>query len=132
MELVEIGHILSDYKCIENCPPNGWSEKIESNIYINNEFIDGTEGMYVGEVIHVLWWFDKAPRNVLKNYVDSDKYETGVFSMRSPHRPNPIALSLCRITKIEKNVLTVIGLEALDGSVVVDIKKAIEYEGVVL
>lgn len=49
--------------------------------------------------------------------------------MRSPHRPNPIALSLCRIISINDNVLTVCGLESLDGSIVLDIKRAIWYDG---
>jgi Uncharacterized conserved protein len=45
-----------------------------------------------------------------------------VFTIRSPARPNPIALSIGRIEEIEKGIITVTGLEALDGSPVLDIK----------
>lgn len=85
-----------------------------------------------GELIHVLWWFSEAPRDILKNYVNEDDFETGVFAMRSPHRPNPIALSLCEVKDISNNIITVRGIEALDGSPILDIKKAIIRDGVIL
>ena len=52
--------------------------------------------------------------------------------MRSPHRPNPIALSLCEIISISKNIIEVRGLEALDGSPILDIKKAIINNQIIL
>jgi len=48
--------------------------------------------------------------------------KVGVLSCRTPHRPNPIGLSLCRIVKVEKGAITVAGLDCLDGSPVLDIK----------
>ena len=128
----KIGSIKNNYKSIDLCPANGWESDIESEIRILPEYMDGIVGMYEGEIIHVLWWFDKAPRNILKNRIGNNDFETGVFSMRSPHRPNPIALSLCKIQKIDGNIITVKGIEALNGSAVIDIKKAILYEGILL
>ena len=52
--------------------------------------------------------------------------------MRSPHRPNPIALSLCEIISIKNNIIRVRGLEALNNSPILDIKKAIMYDEYIL
>lgn len=132
IKLLAIGKIQSPYYSIKECPTNGWTNEQNSIIHIESNFLDGMVGLEVGMLIHVLWWFDKAPRNILKNKVGNATYDTGVFAMRSPHRPNPIALSLCQIKELNNNLIKVKGLEALDGSIVLDIKKAINYESSIL
>ena len=131
-EIIVIGYIRSDYRVLEECPANGWKSDKITYIVLDNEYVDGLDGLAVDDYIHVLWWCDKAPRNVLKNYVQGDCKETGVFAMRSPHRPNPIALSLCKIKKIQENVIGVQGLEALNETPVIDIKKAISFNNIIL
>lgn len=132
MVINKIGIVENQYLTLEQCPANGWKSSNISRIVIEEQYIDGLVGLKKGDMLHVLWWFSKAPRDILKNYVGEDEYETGVFAMRSPHRPNPIALSLCKLLDINCNILTVVGIEAINGSEVVDIKKAIKYEGVIL
>ena len=117
--------IRNKYTDLIDIPANGWTSENKSSIEINLKYQDGMIGLKRGMLIHVIWWFDRAPRNILKNPLVKGGKDVGVFAMRSPHRPNPIALSLCEIIAIEKNVIIVRGLEALDGSVVLDIKKAI-------
>ena len=132
IEINEIGLIKNEYKTLECCPANGWASDVESQLVICENLIDAMTNLKRGELIHVLWWFSEAPRDILKNYVNEDDFETGVFAMRSPHRPNPIALSLCEVKDISNNIITVRVIEALDGSPILDIKKAIIRDGVIL
>jgi tRNA (Thr-GGU) A37 N-methylase len=53
---------------------------------------------------------------------------SGTFSLRSPHRPNPIGAATLPIEKIEKGIVTVKGLDCLDGTSLIDIKPAILQE----
>jgi tRNA-Thr(GGU) m(6)t(6)A37 methyltransferase TsaA len=67
----------------------------------------------------------KKPFDGLKLLVEPPKAKgakVGVLSCRTPHRPNPIGLSLCRIVKVENGAITVAGLDCLDGSPILDIK----------
>jgi tRNA-Thr(GGU) m(6)t(6)A37 methyltransferase TsaA len=72
----------------------------------------------------VLTWLDRARRDVLTTHPRNDLSRplTGVFSTRSPDRPNPIGLHPVTITAIDGNRLRVRGLEAIDGTPVIDIK----------
>ena len=77
-----------------------------------------------GDPIIVLTWLDRADRDVLRvrSRDAADRPETGVFSTRSPDRPNPIGLHEVTVTAVIGGVLTVDALEAVDGTPVLDIK----------
>jgi L-fuculose-phosphate aldolase len=76
-----------------------------------------------GKVI-VICWMHEAERDRLKVHPrgQEDRPERGVFSTRSPHRPNPLSLHTVTLLGIEGNVLRVRGMDAIDGTPVVDIK----------
>ncbi|MHB1025124.1 MAG: tRNA (N6-threonylcarbamoyladenosine(37)-N6)-methyltransferase TrmO [Desulfobacteria bacterium] len=77
-----------------------------------------------GKII-VLCWMHRADRGRLKVHPQGQEElpERGVFSTRSPHRPNPVSLHTVALLSIEGNVLRVRGMDAVDGTPVVDIKK---------
>ena len=77
-----------------------------------------------GDDVLVLTWLDRADRDVLAVHPrgDPDRPIEGVFSTRSPHRPNPIGLHRVRILERDDLRLLVAGLEALDGTPVLDVK----------
>jgi tRNA-Thr(GGU) m(6)t(6)A37 methyltransferase TsaA len=81
-----------------------------------------------------LWlqlWFHKAGRDLLSTVpgkVNSNLPEYGVFSLRAISRPNPIALSLVHLESVKDNLLLVNGLDAIDGTPVLDIKPYYEQE----
>ncbi len=81
-----------------------------------------------------LWiqmWFHKADRDLLSvvpGKVNSDLPEYGVFSIRAIGRPNPIGLTLVRLERVEDNLLYVSGLDAIEGTPVLDIKPYYEQE----
>ncbi|WP_161822412.1 tRNA (N6-threonylcarbamoyladenosine(37)-N6)-methyltransferase TrmO [Sporotomaculum syntrophicum] len=79
----------------------------------------------------LLLWFHQAERNKLTKVparVNPFLPEYGVFGLRAPHRPNPIALSLVHLDSVEGNILKVSGLDAIDGTPVLDIKSYYEQD----
>ncbi|HEX2041253.1 MAG TPA: TrmO family methyltransferase [Acidimicrobiales bacterium] len=78
----------------------------------------------MGDDVFLLTWLDRAARDVLvtRPRDDPSRPEVGVFSTRSPDRPNPVGLHRVRVLAIEGTRVRVSGLEALDGTPVLDIK----------
>lgn len=79
----------------------------------------------------VLSWFHQAPRNTMKvvpKKVNPLSDEFGVFAIRCPARPNPIALTLVKLEKIQGNILYVTGLDAVDETPVLDIKPYFKHD----
>ena len=85
---------------------------------------DGLLGLEPGSDVVVLYYFHRSTGYDLHVHPqgDPDRPLRGVFAVRSPRRPNPIGVTTVRIRRIEGNVLEVVGLDALDGSPVLDIK----------
>ena len=77
-----------------------------------------------GAEILVLTWLHRARRDILRVYPrgNPDNAEEGVFSTRSPDRPNPIGLHRVRIVDVDDNRIRVRDLEAIDGTPIVDVK----------
>jgi tRNA-Thr(GGU) m(6)t(6)A37 methyltransferase TsaA len=82
------------------------------------------DGTAVGDEIIVLTWLHQADRNTLAVHPrgDLNRPEQGVFSTRSASRPNPIGLHRVRVLSIDGLRLQVSGLEAIDGTPIVDVK----------
>lgn len=102
--------------------------RVVSEIVIDPELEEGLYRLNEADRIIVIFAFD---RNISKGFKmklhprgDEERPLVGVFASRSPFRPNPIGIDTVRLLKIEKNVLTVRGLEAFDGTPVLDIKQA--------
>ncbi len=102
-------------------------KEITSEIVINenlNEALDGIEGF---SHIIVLFWFHRTTRATgrqLKGHPmgRTDVPEQGIFALRTGHRPNPIGKSTVRLLERHGNILKVQGLDAIDGTPVIDIK----------
>jgi len=81
--------------------------------------------------IWVLSWFHKADRDMLVGSPlnrNPEKPEYGAFAMRSPSRPNPVAITLTRLLEIDNNRLYVERIDAIDGTPVIDIKPYFEND----
>ena len=106
--------------------PKSFKESTEPGVItIDEAYLNGLEGIEIGDTIIVLFWFDRANRSLLRVHPrgDSTRPKQGVFSTRSPARPNPIAISELTVTDIKTNTISVIGVDALDKTPVLDIKK---------
>jgi tRNA (adenine37-N6)-methyltransferase len=99
-----------------------------ARILLEPALTDGLLGLEPGSDILVLCYFHRAGHDVLQVHPmgDMDNPLRGVFATRSPARPNPIAVTSARILRIEGHVLHVVGLDALDGTPVLDIKSHAE------
>jgi tRNA-Thr(GGU) m(6)t(6)A37 methyltransferase TsaA len=100
-------------------------QAVESQVIIDNTLVDGLEGLESGQQIMVIFHFHKVPKNYeLHQHPrgDSNRPQRGVFALRSPHRPNPIGVTVVDLLRIEGNVLYVRGLDALNDTPVLDIK----------
>jgi tRNA-Thr(GGU) m(6)t(6)A37 methyltransferase TsaA len=98
-----------------------------SHIIIHSELAEALEGVDGFSHLFVLFWLHKIPdeqRKTLKVHPRGrkDLPLLGIFATRSMLRPNPVGLTLVELVKAEDNVLTVRGLDAFDGTLVLDIK----------
>ncbi len=126
-QLKIIGRVHSDILVLDDAPKNYSESKRMGHLEIFPEYEQGMQDISVGDTIVLLCWFHLSDREVLKVHPrgDTSKGLRGVFSTRSPARPNPIALSELEVTEVEGSTITVTGLDMLDGTPIVDIKKKI-------
>ncbi len=122
MELKRIGTIQSPYVLKGDAPRQGKLSKEEMILDIDPLYQDALLGLEAGKDIVVIYWGDRADRSTLRSTPPSRQEECGVFASRSPNRPNPLALNVAKIVSISNHQLKVIGLDALDGSPLLDIK----------
>ena len=101
--------------------PNAWLE-------LNPAYTEGLERMQVGAEIIVITWLHQAHREVLKVHPRGNPANplTGVFSTRSPDRPNPLGLHRVRVLTINSYQLQIGPIEAIDGTPVLDLKPVVE------
>ena len=98
-----------------------------SKIILHKDLTEALEGIKDFSHLFVIFWMhgiSTEERKITKVHPRgrSDMPLLGVFATRSPDRPNPIGLTLVELLKIEKNILTVRGLDALNGTPILDIK----------
>ena len=112
-------------------------ENFESEIVIFNEYLPAIKGLEEYSHIYVIYYMHKAVEKCRKNTLtvkpgrklvkklgidEKELPEVGVFSTRSPCRPNSIGLSIVQLIEIKENILKVRGLDAYNGTPVLDIK----------
>jgi tRNA-Thr(GGU) m(6)t(6)A37 methyltransferase TsaA len=92
--------------------------------------IEGLRSLRLGDKVIVITWLDRARRNVLSVHPrgDMSRPQEGVFTTRSPDRPNPIGLHQVEITAIDGARVRVRSLEALHGTPIIDVKPVLSGE----
>ncbi|GGD36789.1 tRNA (N6-threonylcarbamoyladenosine(37)-N6)-methyltransferase TrmO [Sinisalibacter lacisalsi] len=129
--VVFIGHVRSPWKRREDCPKNiGRAREAGGDAWIELKpaFAPALSGLAVGQPIILMYWMNRARRDLLlqnPRHVDAPR---GTFSLRSPNRPNPVALSTVRITSLDPQAgrIGIDAIDCLDGTPVVDIKPWLE------
>jgi tRNA-Thr(GGU) m(6)t(6)A37 methyltransferase TsaA len=121
-EIRPIGVVRSPYKEKKDAPRQGRLADTVSEIVIDEKYLFGLEDVEKKSHLIILSWFDRADRTMLRATPPHKKIEHGVFATRSPNRPNPVAFSVVDLLGCDGNVLRVRGLDALDGTPVIDIK----------
>ena len=129
--LRQIGSVRSSLDDRTHAPKQGWGSGQEAMIEILPEYVEGLQGIAAGDDVLVLTWLHLSDRSMLRVHPRDDPTSpmTGVFATRSADRPNPIGLHRVTVLGIEQQRwLRVGGLEAIDGTPVVDIKPLLGWE----
>ncbi len=126
--LTPIGVMHCQLLSLDDTPKNFTESGQTGTLEIFPQYEEALEGIEAGQTMVTLFWLHQARRDVLKVYPRGDRSRGlhGVFSTRSPMRPNPIALSEVRILEVRGNMLSVIGVDVIDGTPLLDIKKKLQ------
>ena len=122
LELKPIGIINSPYKNMGAAPYQGYNSEEISQIEVFEEFEEGLKDIEGFSHIIVIYWFHKSQGYHLLVKTPWDDSLHGLFTTRSPRRPCPLGLTVAELVAKEGNVLKVKGLDAIDGTPLLDIK----------
>src|SRR5687767_5439938 len=119
-----IGRVESPLTSTADAPRQGDEGAPDAYLVLDSDIQAGLDGIAAGDEIIVLSWLHEADRKVLRVHPRGDlsRPEAGVFSTRAPSRPNPIGLHRVRVLGIDGARVHVSGLEAIDGTPIVDLK----------
>ncbi|AWI84049.1 tRNA (N6-threonylcarbamoyladenosine(37)-N6)-methyltransferase TrmO [Alloyangia pacifica] len=120
-ELRFIGRIRTPFASRRDCPRQGDLDGPECRIELDPQWEPALEGIERAERIQVLYWLDRARRDLLTQTPHGNTTR-GTFALRSPVRPNPIGISSVRLVRREGVVLVVQGLDCVDGTPLLDLK----------
>jgi tRNA-Thr(GGU) m(6)t(6)A37 methyltransferase TsaA len=123
-----IGRVESTLTDRATAPRQGDEGAPEAWLVFEPEVVDGIRDLRPGTDVLVLTWLDRAHRDVLvvRPRGDLARHDTGVFSTRSPDRPNPVGLHRVGIVSVDGTRVRVRDLEALDGTPIVDVKPVLD------
>ena len=116
-----IGRIRTPWKRRSDCPKNARGSDAECAIELDPRYAAALEGVATCTHLVLLYFMHEARRD-LAVQVSRHSGRRGTFALRSPVRPNPIAMSVVRLVRVERTTLTVAGLDCLDGTPLIDIK----------
>lgn len=120
-----IGRIRTPWQSRQECPKNARASResgVVCTIEVDPRWQQALPGVETCSHLIVLYWMDRARRDLVVQV--PKQYGSGkpTFSLRSPVRPNPIALAVVELRKVEGSTLQVVGLDCLDGTPLLDIK----------
>jgi tRNA-Thr(GGU) m(6)t(6)A37 methyltransferase TsaA len=124
-----IGTVRSSLRDIHEAPNQAFEGAPEAVLEIDPQFVEALHLVTAGQDLILLTWLDRADRDVLQTHPRGDPNTplTGVFTTRSPDRPNPIGLHRVTLTAVESPTrLRVLALEAIDGTPILDLKAVLD------
>ncbi len=121
-EIYFIGRIRTPWTARLETPRQGRLDGPTCRIELAAPWDRGLDSIAEFERLEVLYWLHQSRRDLIHQSPRNDGAGRGVFSLRTPVRPNPIGTSIVKLEKIEGPVLFVRGLDCLDGTPLVDLK----------
>jgi tRNA-Thr(GGU) m(6)t(6)A37 methyltransferase TsaA len=123
-EVRPIGRVESSLTDLAAAPKQGDEGAPDAWLVFEPAAVEGLQGIRPGDEVIVLTWLHRARRDVLRVHPRGDESRAlqGVFNTRSPDRPNPIGLHRVEVASVDGNRVRVRGLEAVDGTPIVDVK----------
>jgi tRNA-Thr(GGU) m(6)t(6)A37 methyltransferase TsaA len=120
--LIFIGRIRTPFQSLDSCPRHGRADGPVCRIEIDEPWRGAMRGLETHPELQILYWMDRARRDLLVQTPHANIGPTGTFALRSPNRPNPIAVSIVKVVAIEAGVILARGLDCVDGTPLLDIK----------
>jgi tRNA-Thr(GGU) m(6)t(6)A37 methyltransferase TsaA len=117
-----IGRIRTPFETRADCPKNVSETDAVARVELDPRFAAGLRDLGLYSHAILLYWMDKARRDLIEQVPAHLGRARGTFALRSPVRPNPIALAVVEILGIEKTTVTVRGVDCIDGTPLLDIK----------
>jgi tRNA-Thr(GGU) m(6)t(6)A37 methyltransferase TsaA len=119
-----IGLVSSELTSRASAPRQGDEGAPDAVLVLDADVRAGLTGLAVGDELIVLTWLHEADRTTLSVHPRGDlgRPAQGVFTTRSPDRPNPVGLHRVRVLAVDESQLRVSGLEAIDGTPIIDLK----------
>jgi len=126
-QLRVLGYVRSPLADLADAPKQGDEGAPDAVLAIDPSVGPALAGLAPGDQIVVLTWLHLGDRSTLAVHPRGDisRPLTGVFATRSPDRPNPLGLHRCEVLAVDGTRLAVSGLEAVDGTPLVDVKIAL-------
>ena len=123
-ELHPVGWVESPLTDRDHAPRQGDEGAPPARVVLRPEVREAAADLRVGDEVLVLTWLHQGRRDVVSVHPrgDPDRPRQGVFSTRSPDRPNPIGLHAVTIVGVDADAIAVSDLEAIDGTPVLDVK----------
>jgi tRNA-Thr(GGU) m(6)t(6)A37 methyltransferase TsaA len=117
-----IGRIHTPWTRREDCPKNSRESEALCTIEVDARYAAALKDVETSSHLLILYWMDKARRDLVLQAPRHYNTQRGTFALRSPVRPNPIAASVVKLVTRDGTKLTVQGLDCLDGTPLLDIK----------
>ncbi len=117
-----IGRIRTPWKERKDCPKNARESEAVCTIEVDPRWAAGLKDIESCSHLVVLYWMDKSRRDIVLQVPRHYGVQRGTFALRSPARPNPIAMSVVRLVRASGRTLDVVGLDCLDGTALLDLK----------
>ncbi|HXW25655.1 MAG TPA: tRNA (N6-threonylcarbamoyladenosine(37)-N6)-methyltransferase TrmO [Xanthobacteraceae bacterium] len=117
-----IGRIRTPWTRREQCPKNARESDAVCTIEVEERFAQALSGIETCSHLFVLYWMDRSRRDLVLQVPRNYGRTRGTFALRSPARPNPIAASVARLVRVDGTRLSVVGLDCLDGTPLIDLK----------
>ncbi|AWN39254.1 tRNA (N6-threonylcarbamoyladenosine(37)-N6)-methyltransferase TrmO [Methylobacterium durans] len=117
-----IGRISTPWTRRSECPKNGRQTNAVCTVRVDPAFVPALQNVEGASHLILLYWMDRAARNLVRQRPRHADGSRGTFSLRSPARPNPVALSVVELIRRDGDTLVVQGLDCLDGTPLLDIK----------
>ena len=105
----------------EDCPKIARESDAVCTVEIDPRFRDGLKDVETCTHLVLLYWMDRSPRNLVLQVPGHYGAQHGTFALRSPARPNPIAMSVVKLLCVEDGKLSLVGLDCLDGTPLLNI-----------
>ncbi len=120
--LVFIGRIRTPFAAPGDCPKNVGESTAVCTIDVDERWVPALAGLETASHVVVLYWLDRAERDFLIQAPGHAPYPLGTFALRSPNRPNPLGFAAVPLLGIAGGVVTVRGLDCVDGTPLLDLK----------